>query len=393
MKTKDLKFNSKLVHSGHFKDKFNSVSVPIYQTSTFAFENADHGAACFAGECKDYIYTRLGNPTINALENCIAELENGFGGIATASGMGAVTTVYMAILEQGAHIICSDAVYGPSRTVLETLFAKFGVEVSIVDSTNIENIKAAIRSNTKMIFVETPANPTIKLTDLKACSELAKKHNIILTVDNTFSSPYLQKPLDLGADIVVHSLTKFLNGHADIVGGIIVTATEELFKKIKPVMTNMGPNIDPHQAYMVYRGIKTLAVRMEKAQSNAMKIAEFLEAHPKIEWILYPGLKSHPQHELAKKQMSGFGSMMSFGVKGGYEAGKKMINNVQLATLAVSLGGVETLIQHPASMTHSKVSAEGKISAGITDDLVRFSVGIEDVDDLIADLKQALAKV
>lgn len=214
-----------------------------------------------------------------------------------------------------------------------------------------------------------------------------------MAVDNTFSSPYLQKPIDLGADIVVHSLTKFLNGHADIVGGIIVTATEDLFRKIKPVMTNMGPNIDPHQAYMVYRGIKTLAVRIEKAQENAMKIAEFLEAHPKIEWILYPGLKSHPQHKLAKQQMNGFGSMMSFGVKGDFKAGKTLINNVQLATLAVSLGGVETLIQHPASMTHSKVSEEGKKSAGITNDLVRYSVGIEDADDLIADLEQALSKV
>lgn len=393
MKTEDLKFQSKLIHAGHFKDKFNSVSVPIYQTSTFAFENADHGAACFAGECDDYIYTRLGNPTIKALEDCIAELENGFNGIATASGMGAVTTVYMAILAQGAHVICSDAVYGPSRTVLENLFTRFGVEVSIVDSTNIENIEAAIRSNTKMIYIETPANPTIKLTDIAACSQLAKEHDLILTVDNTFCSPYLQKPIDFGADIVVHSLTKFLNGHADIVGGVIVTATEELYKRIKPVMTNMGPNIDPHQAYMVYRGLKTLAVRMEKAQENAMKIAEYLETHPKIAWILYPGLKSHPQHELAKRQMSGFGAMISFGVKGGFEAGKTMINSVRLATLAVSLGGVETLVQHPASMTHSKVSAEAKRNAGITDDLVRLSVGIEDADDLIADIRQALQRV
>ena len=393
MKSKDLKFNSKLIHSGHLKDEFNSVSVPIYQTSIFSFDNADHGADCFSGKSDGYIYTRLGNPTINALESCIADLENGFGGIATASGMGAVTTVYMAILEQGAHIICSDAVYGPSRTVLETLFVKFGVETSIVDSTKIENIKVAIKPNTRLIYIETPANPTIKLTDLKACSRLAKENNILLAVDNTFSSPYLQKPIDLGADIVVHSLTKFLNGHADIVGGIIVTATEDLFRKIKPVMTNMGPNIDPHQAYMVYRGIKTLAVRIEKAQENAMKIAEFLEAHPKIEWILYPGLKSHPQHKLAKQQMNGFGSMMSFGVKGDFKAGKTLINNVQLATLAVSLGGVETLIQHPASMTHSKVSEEGKKSAGITNDLVRYSVGIEDADDLIADLEQALLKV
>ncbi len=393
MKTKKLKFDSKLIHSGHFKDKFHSVSVPIYQTSTFAFENAEHGAACFAGEADGYIYTRLGNPTVKALEDCIADLENGFGGIATASGMGAVTTIYMTFLGNGAHIICSDAVYGPSRTVLETLFTKFGVEVSIVDSTKIENIKNAIKPNTKLLFIETPANPTIKLTDIKACSELTKKNDILLAVDNTFSSPYLQNPIALGADIVIHSLTKFLNGHADIVGGIIITAAEKLYKKLKPVMTNMGPNIDPHQAYMVYRGIKTLGVRMERAQANAMQIARFLEAHPKVEWILYPGLESHPQYELANRQMSGFGAMFSFGLKGGFEAGKTLINNVKLATLAVSLGGVETLIQHPASMTHSKVSEEGKKSAGITDDMIRYSVGIENVDDLIADLEQALEKI
>jgi len=393
MDTRKLGFNSKLIHAGHYKDEFMSATVPIYQTSTFSFKNADHGAACFSGEDDGYIYTRIGNPTINALEQNIAELENGFGGIGTASGMGAVTTVYIALLKQGDHIVSSDAVYGPARVVMETVFAGYGVESTYVNTSNIDEIKEAIKPNTKVIYVETPANPTIGLTDIKAVSKIAKERGITLVVDNTFSSPYLQKPLDLGADISFHSLTKFINGHADIVGGMIVCKEEEMYKKVRSVMVNMGPNMDPHQAFLVLRGVKTLAIRVERAQENAMKIATFLEEHPKVGWVKYPGLKSHPQHELAKEQMNGFGSMISFGLKGGAQAGKILMDNVHLATLAVSLGGVETLIQHPASMTHAKVSKEGKLKAGITDDLVRYSAGIEDVEDLINDLKHALDKI
>ncbi len=393
MDTKKLGFNSKLIHAGAYQDEFLSVSIPIYQTSTFSFNSAQHGADCFAGESDGYIYTRIGNPTINALEKNIAELENGFGGIATASGMGAVTTVYMALLEQGAHIVSGDAVYGPARNVIESHFSRFGVEYTYVNTSNLEEIEKAIQPNTKLLYLETPANPTIGITDIKAVCELAHKHNILVAVDNTFCSPYLQKPLDLGADIVLHSLTKFLNGHADIVGGVIVAKEEALYKRLRTVMVTMGPNMDPHQAFLVLRGIKTLSVRIDRQQANAIEVARFLENHPKIDWIKYPGLESHPQHELAKTQMKGFGAMISFGLKGGYEAGRKLMDNVHLATLAVSLGGVETLIQHPASMTHAKVSAEGKIKAGITDDLVRYSVGIEDLEDLINDLKQALDKV
>jgi methionine-gamma-lyase len=233
----------------------------------------------------------------------------------------------------------------------------------------------------------------MNLTDLRKCSEIAREHGLILVVDNTFCSPYLQNPLSFGADIVFHSVTKFINGHADIVGGIIVTRTEELYKKIRPVMVLMGCCMDPHQAYMVLRGVKTLSLRIERAQQNAMEIARFLHDHPKIAWIKYPGLLSHPQHELAKKQMRGFGSMLSFGLKGGFEAGKKLMNSVKLSTLAVSLGGVETLIQHPASMTHAAVPQDEKLKAGITDDLIRYSVGIENVNDLKTDLEQALEKV
>ena len=393
MKHGKMKFDTKLIHSGTFEDQFNSVSVPIYQTSTFSFDNAEHGAACFAGESDGYIYSRLGNPTTKALEDCIADLEEGYGGIATASGMGAVTTVYMTYLEAGAHVISSDAVYGPARSVLETLFKKFGVESSFVNTSDVEQIKAAVKENTKLLYVETPANPTIGITDIKACAEVAKEHNLTFVVDNTFSSPYLQKPLKLGADVVLHSMTKFINGHADIVGGIIIAGNKEHFDRLAPVMKNMGPNIDPHQAYLVLRGVKTLSIRIDRAQENSMKVAEFLENHNKISWVRYPGLKSHPQHELAKQQMTGFGAMISFGVKGGLNAGKTLMDNVNLAGLAVSLGGVETLIQHPASMTHSKVSAENKLKAGITDELVRLSVGIEDVEDIINDLENALSKV
>lgn len=386
-------FNSKLIHAGSYEDCFGSATVPIYQTSTFKFESADHGAQCFSGESDGYIYTRIGNPTINALEDAVAALENGYKGIGTSSGMAAVSSVYMAFLGQGDHIVSHNALYGPSRGVMETLFSKFGVEYSYIDATDLENVKNAIKPNTKLIYLETPANPTMGITDLKAISEIAHQHNIPVCVDNTFCSPYLQKPLDLGCDVVLHSMTKFINGHADIVGGIIVTKTEELYNKIRPVMVNVGCNLDPHQAYMAHRGLKTLAIRIERAQKNAIKVAEYLEKHPKVEWVKFPGLKSHPQYELAQKQMDGPGSMISFELKGGLKAGKVLMDNVKLMLLAVSLGGVESLIQHPASMTHSKISHEKKLQAGITDGLVRLSVGIEDLEDIIADLDQALEKV
>lgn len=390
MNTKDKGFSTKLIHAGAFDDEFGSATVPIYQSSTFKFKSAQHGADCFTGASDGYIYTRIANPTIRAFEKNIAELENGYDGIATSSGMGAISSVYMALLGAGSHIISSGAVYGPARGVLEQDFSRFNVESTFVNTGKIENILAAIKPNTKVLYIETPANPTMEITDIAACAKIAKDHNLILVVDNTFCSPYLQKPLDLGADVVLHSITKFINGHADIVGGVIVTKGTELYKKIRHSMVYMGCNMDPTQAFMVIRGVKTLAIRIERAEENAMKVARFLESHPKVAWIKYPGLESHPQYELAKTQMKGFGSMMSFGLKGGYEAGKKLMDNVHLAILAVSLGGVETLIQHPASMTHAAVSHENKLAAGITDDLVRFSVGIEDVEDIINDLKQAL---
>jgi methionine-gamma-lyase len=393
MNTKNKGFNTKLVHAGSYDEAFGSAVTPIYQTSTFAFKNAQHGADCFAGRSDGYIYTRIGNPTINAFEEVMAELENGFGGIATSSGMAAVSSVYMALLGQGKHIVCSESVYGPSRSILERDFSRFGVEMDFVDSSDISQVENAVKDNTSVIYIETPANPTMVLTDIEAVVKIAKERGIITVVDNTFSSPYLQKPLDMGVDIVLHSITKYINGHADVVGGVIVVKEEELYKKIRGSMIYLGGNMDPHQAFLTHRGLKTLSIRMEKAEENAKQIAEYLEKHPKVEWVLYPGLKSHPQHDLAKKQMSGFSSMISFGLKGGFEAGKTLMDNVHLALLAVSLGGVETLIQHPASMTHAGMTKEAREAAGISDGLVRYSVGIENVEDILEDLEQALAKV
>ena len=391
--SEDLGFNSLLIHGGAGTDPLGSATVPIYQTSTFAFESADEGARCFAGESKGYIYTRIGNPTIAALERQVAILETGYGGIATSSGMAAVSTIYMAFLKTGDHIVSTDAVYGPSRGIMESYFKKFGVESTYINTVNLDAVSKAIKPNTKMLYIESPTNPTMEISDLKACCEIAHQHGLVVVVDNTFCSPYLQRPIEFGADVVFHSMTKFINGHADIVAGIIVTRNEELYKIVRPAMVGMGCNMDPHQAYLVLRGIKTLSIRIDRAQENAIRVAEYLEKHPKVEWVKYPGLKSHPQYELARKQMDGPGAMISFELKGGLNAGKILMDNVKLALLAVSLGGIETLIQHPASMTHSKMSKEAKEKAGITDGLVRFSVGIEDLKDIIADLEQALAKI
>jgi methionine-gamma-lyase len=381
------------VHAGDYKDAFGSVVTPIYQTSTFEFSDADHGARLFAGEEEGYIYTRLGNPTVRSLEEKLAALENGRFAVAFASGMGAVSTLFAAMSGQGDHILSTDAVYGPSRGILETYFRKFGVDSTFIDTSDPFSVEKAIRPNTRLIYIETPTNPTIKLTDIEQVSAIAHQYGIPVSVDNTFSSPVLQNPLDLGADIVLHSLTKFINGHADVVGGALITNDVEIHKILRKTMSYFGPNMDPHQAYLIYRGAKTLSLRVWKAQENALQVAGFLEKHPKVAWVRYPGLKSHEQYDLAQKQMRGPGSMMSFGIQGGLKAGKTLMNSVRLSKLAVSLCGVETLIQHPASMTHAGLSPEARKQAGITDDLVRFSVGIEDVEDIIADLEQALDRI
>ncbi len=390
MDTTRLGTNSKLIHAGCKPDATGSVSVPIYQTSTFGFRDAAHGAALFAGSEDGYIYTRLGNPTVHALEESVAELEGGRAGIATSSGMGAICTAYFALLEAGAHMVSTASVYGPSRGVMTRDFSRFGVRSTYVDTSDLNAVRHAIEPSTKVIYVETPANPTMQLTDIAAVAEIAHANNCLLVVDNSFASPYLQRPLALGADVVLHSVTKFINGHADVIGGMLVANDKYVCQQLRRIMMNLGCNMDPHQAFLVLRGIKTLGVRIERAQRSAMEIAGWLEQQPEVDNVRYIGLESHPQHELAKRQMSGFGSMISFELKGGIEAGRIVMDHVRLATLAVSLGGVETLIEHPASMTHAGIPREERLEAGLTDGLVRYSVGIEDVEDLIADLRQAL---
>lgn len=386
-----MKKSTKAIHAGlPHNSRYGEVSVPIYQSSTFSFPSAEDGAARFSGNQSGYIYTRMGNPTIAALEENVAALENGHKGMATATGMAAISTVFLALLEKGSHIVSSDCVYGPTRVILETAFAKFGVESTFVDSSDLTQIEKAIRPSTRIVFIETPANPTMKISDLAGAAHIARKNGCVLVVDNTFASPYLQRPFDHGADVIVHSLTKFINGHSDVVGGMIVTRDESMYKNIKPVLNQFGGTMDPHQAWLVLRGVRTLHLRVERAQENAMKLARFLESHPMVDWILYPGLPNHPQHDIAAKQMDGFGSMIAIGVKGGLDGGKIVMNSVRLFTLAVSLGGVESLIEHPASMTHASVSKAERELAGISDELVRISVGCEDVDDLQEDLNNAL---
>ena len=380
-----------VIHAGQEPDPvYGGVSVPIYQSSTFAFESAEQGAARFAGKEKGFIYTRIANPTVRALEESLATLEGGFDASATATGMAAVTTIYTALLDKDAHVVGTASIYGPSRTILENEFSRFGVRADFVDTSDVRNIEKCLRPETRLLFIETPSNPTLAITDIKACARLVRDKGITLVVDNTFSSPLLQNPLALGADVVIHSLTKFINGHSDVVGGIIIAREEALHQRLRKVLVLMGGTMDPHQAWLVLRGVRTLALRVDRSQENAAHLAPWLVAHPKVRWVNYPGLESHPQHALAKEQMKGFGSMICFGLHGGYEPGRKMINAVELCTLAVSLGGIESLIQHPASMTHAGLPKEHREMAGITDDLIRLSVGCEGVEDLQEDLRQAL---
>lgn len=389
---KDYKsLDTKCVHAGIGKYEFSPVVPPIYQTSTFGFESAEQGAELFEEKKKGYIYTRMLNPTIEAMENAIAELEGGYKALGCASGMAAVNTIFTSLLKSGDHVICSAAIYGPTTTILKTIMAKFGIETTFADTTKAENVRKAMKKNTKLVFVETPANPTLVISDLAEIAKIAHEGKAKMGVDNTFMSPVLQQPISHGVDIVMHSMTKFLNGHADVVGGVIIVKDEETYQSFRKYLNQLGGVIDPFNAFLVHRGIKTLAIRMNKHCENAMKIAEYLERHPAIEWIMYPGLKSHPQYEIGLKQQRGPGAMITFGLKGGLEAGRKLMNSVKLCLLAVSLGGVETLIEHPASMTHFSMGPEGRKAAGITEGLVRLSVGIENADDLIEDLDQALS--
>ncbi|MBK6914790.1 MAG: aminotransferase class I/II-fold pyridoxal phosphate-dependent enzyme [Ignavibacteriales bacterium] len=388
-----INFETMCVHSGIDEYEYGSVVPPIYQTSTFKFESTDDGAAKFAGEKKGYIYTRMLNPTIKAMEDAIAALEGGHKALGCGSGMAAVHTIFAALTQAGDHVVCSSAVYGPTTTLLNTIMKKFGVETTFVDTSIVENVSKAIKPNTKVVYLETPGNPTLSISDIEEISKIAHKNNAAVVVDNTFMSPALQNPIALGADVVMHSLTKFLNGHADVVGGIIVVKDEPTYLQFRKTLNQLGGVIDPFNSFLVHRGLKTLALRMEKHCENSQIIAEWLEQHPLVESIRYPGLKSHPQYQVGLKQHKGSGGMITIELKGGLEAGRLMMNSVKLFQLAVSLGGVESLIQHPASMTHFSMGKEARLAGGITEGLVRISVGIENVNDLIADLEQALQKV
>lgn len=379
------------VHGGIQKSEFGPVTPPIFQTSSFSFESAEQGAALFAGQSAGYIYTRMGNPTVEALERCVAELEGGHAALACASGMAAIHTALAGLLKQGDHLICTDAVYGPTCTLIDSVFAQFGIETTFVATSDIDAVKRAVRPNTRVVYVETPGNPTLVITDLEAVSDVAHGCGAAVVVDNTFMSPILQQPFRWGADVVVHSMTKFLNGHADVIGGVIVVNNQERYLHFRNVLNHLGGVLSPFESFLVHRGIKTLALRMRRHCDSALSVAEFLEAHAQVRWVRYPGLQSHPQYDIARKQMSGAGGVISFGLHGGLEAGRAMVNAVRLCTLGVSLGGVETLIQHPASMTHASMGREARERADITDGLVRISVGIEDPKEIIADLDQALA--
>ena len=386
------RFATKAVHAGQPPDPITGgVSVPIYASSTFIFQSAEQGAARFAGKEPGYIYSRLANPTVRALEESIASLEGGEDARVTASGMAAISTATMSVVKSGDHIIAGDSLYGGTHKVFTDILKGYGVECSLVDTGKLAAVEKAIKPNTKLLYIETPSNPMMTLTDMKAVAKIAKNRGITTMVDNTFMSPYLQRPIEHGIDVVVHSLTKSLSGHSDVLGGAIV-GTKAFLRAMDPLYKNMGANLGPFEAWLTLRGIKTLHVRMQRQTESAEKIAQWLEEHPKIEWVKYPGLISHPQHALAKRQMDGFGSMMSFEVKGGVEAGRRVMNNVKLCSLAVSLGAVETLISHPSSMTHAIIPREDRLKSGVTDGLVRLSVGIEDVDDITEDLDQALAK-
>lgn len=383
------------IHAGGVKNPFGTLAVPIFQTSTFIFDSAEQGGRRFALEEEGYIYSRLGNPTVTTLETRVAALEEGEAAVATSSGMGAITSVMWTVLKAGDYVVTDKTLYGCTFAMMSHGLTKFGIEISFVDTSNLDEVRAAIKENTRVVYLETPANPNLKIVDLEEISKIAHtKPDTLVVVDNTFATPYLQKPLTLGADVVIHSVTKYLNGHGDVIAGLIITnkalADQIRFVGLKDLT---GAVIGPQEAYYIIRGLKTFEIRMERHCKNAEKVVEFLAKHPKIEKVYYPGLASHPGHEIAKKQMKAFGGMISFELKGGIEAGKTLLNNLELCSLAVSLGDTETLIQHPASMTHSPYTREERLEASITDGLVRLSVGLENVEDIIADLDYGLSKV
>jgi len=376
------------IHESQKPDgEYGSVTTPIHQTSTFA----QHAPAdMMQGNLGSYDYSRSGNPTRTVLENVLARLENATHGFVFASGMAAMSNLAMGFLSPNDHVILGDDVYGGTFRLFDKVLKRFGIESSYVDTTDVGKVKEAIRDNTKMLIVETPTNPILKLADIKAITALTREHKIISVVDNTFASPILQKPLDLGADIVLHSTTKYINGHSDVVGGTLITKNEEYADIIRFHQNAIGATADPLASWLTLRGLKTLSLRMERHSKNARELAAFLEGHPNVDRVIYPGLASHPQHDLAIKQMKDFGGMMSFYLKGDVQNTQQFLSKLNYFILAESLGGVESLIEIPAVMTHASLTPEARQELGITDTLIRLSVGIEDIEDLKNDLEQAL---
>ena len=381
-------FRTKQVHAGAEPDPTTgAILTPIHQSTTFVQPSVDEYMA------KGFTYSRSGNPTVRAFEQKMAELENGHAAAAFATGMAATNAVMMALLDSGTHAVVSDVVYGGTHRIATQIYTRFGVDFSFVDTSDADNVARALRDDTALVFTETPANPTLKLTDIAAVSAVARDAGIPHCVDNTFLTPYYQRPLELGADLVVHSTTKYLDGHNATVGGAVVSATPEVHERITFVQNSTGTTMSPQVAWLTMQYSKTLSERMDRQSASALEIARFLESHPKVEVVAYPGLPSFPQHDLATRQASGFGAMAWFEVVGGLDAGKRLMDSVELWTLAENLGSVESLITHPVTMTHAAIPRDERLAAGITDGLVRLSVGLEDADDLIADLERALDKV
>lgn len=383
---------TKVVKHYPLRGEIKSVTTPIVAASTFLLDNAEYGANLFTKEGRNtgWLYTRWGNPTTDVAARMISQLEHAASSMITASGMAAITTTLIALLNAGDHIIAPNSIYGGTHEFLSTIGGRLGYDVTFINPTDPTNYQKALQENTKVLYAESPANPVMKITDLSAVAKIAQDANCVSVVDSTFASPVNQQPLALGMDIVVHSATKYLGGHSDLVAGCISLNYQELHEKCWQTRKLLGGTISAFDSYLLIRGMKTLAVRMKKHNANAQAIAEFLEKHSKVEKVNYPGLPSHSDHELAKRQMTGFGGMVSFEVKGGIQEGQTFVESLKLCNLAVSLGGVETLVEHPATMTHSMVPRQEREKAGITGGLIRLSVGIESAHDLINDLDQAL---
>lgn len=382
-------FNTRAVHGDGWRDPLGAVSPPIYESTTFRYRTVAEGAALGADRGEGYYYTRWGNPTTQALEARVALLEGAEAAIATGSGMGAISTVVLGLVRRGDHVVAPRAVYQATYELLTQVLPAYGVEVTLLDRPAVEAYEAALRPTTRLVYVETPNNPLLDITDIAAVARLARDRGALTVVDNTFATPYNQQPLALGADLVVHSLTKYLGGHADVTAGIFC-GSRELVLRLRPHFRIFGPVLDPFAAWLVLRGVRTLGVRMERHNQNGQRLAEFLAAHPRVERVHYPGLPDHPGHAVARRQMRGYGGMLSFEVRGGFEAGVRVVEALRLATMAVSLGSLETLVTHPASTTSVGIRPEDRVRAGIREGLIRVSVGIEDADDLVEDFAQAL---